>query len=385
MVNLRKLLFISSNVLLVSSYPKVSAMMAISVLWSSLVLQNFVKPYHSDSLNYIDYVATFTSVVTLYGGLFFMGTEVSEGLRTVLFVFVLLFNIYFWVIWLFSFMNIMRARMLAMLEKRRCPFMRSYFLNKEMLERRDKLKADKLEQLERLRLRPERPKSKRGLMLAMAKDYVRGNSTGIGSNTNLISGLDIDTEMKETTLRTPKGNKLTAHTFDNLQAKNKMKRKRTSKIQKEIEQEANKVARRRADDTAMSSEEEIFDKQSNVVALPPIHINVRPNLGIAAKKTVRAGENEATITVRAPFITPPPLPQGPSESFDKNPLNDESNEQMINQDPDIEAQGDSFLYTNLDCMSMNSFLGPTPMDNTTTARKPTQFGQPDKDDYPQRK
>ncbi|CDW88698.1 UNKNOWN [Stylonychia lemnae] len=110
-VNFKKLLFILVSTFVPQSSQIFKALIGIIPLIFQAQLTKKLKPYIDPRFNRLDFHATYASALTLYGGLFFINSDVQKNAHflTVLFIVILLYNIYFFCFWILLFLqNLLR-------------------------------------------------------------------------------------------------------------------------------------------------------------------------------------------------------------------------------------------------------------------------------------
>jgi hypothetical protein len=95
----RKILLISISVFLSSEAVIIQALTVVIVLVPSLYLQYASRPYNSNELNHMETEALFTATITIYCGLYYLSDSISEELKVILFVVIVIGNAYFIIFW----------------------------------------------------------------------------------------------------------------------------------------------------------------------------------------------------------------------------------------------------------------------------------------------
>ena len=76
------------------------ALLVLAVLIFSLHIQHEIKPFRLDELNKMEILAILTATVTIYCGLFYLTKALHEGSKILLFVLMIVINLYFLGYWL---------------------------------------------------------------------------------------------------------------------------------------------------------------------------------------------------------------------------------------------------------------------------------------------
>eukprot|EP00347_Sterkiella_histriomuscorum_P013557 403364259 len=104
-INFKKFLFIIASIFIPQSNQSVKALVGIITLYFQAQLSKSYNPYIDPIFNKLEFHASYASILTLYGGMFFINNEArqNEDLLTALFVFILAYNVYFICLWTISF------------------------------------------------------------------------------------------------------------------------------------------------------------------------------------------------------------------------------------------------------------------------------------------
>ncbi|CDW71406.1 UNKNOWN [Stylonychia lemnae] len=121
-VNARKIIFILCGTLLSSIVSEVKALIGIAVLISQVQLIHYQMPYIDPRFNEVEKQSIFAATLTLYGGMFFLQSEVQINNDALLFLFmvILFYNIFFLVKWTHRFFSILLRIHYAKLIKFSC-------------------------------------------------------------------------------------------------------------------------------------------------------------------------------------------------------------------------------------------------------------------------
>ena len=97
----RKIILISISVFLSSQAVMIQALTVVIVLVLSLYLQYASRPYNSTELNHMEIEALFTATITIYCGLYYLSNGISEEVKLILFLVIVLGNAYFILYWIY--------------------------------------------------------------------------------------------------------------------------------------------------------------------------------------------------------------------------------------------------------------------------------------------
>eukprot|EP00347_Sterkiella_histriomuscorum_P016197 403354113 len=105
-VNFRKLIFIFCGSILSTYNQEYKALIGVAILFAQNQYANIRNPFRDHRFNTIDFHATYASMATLFGGLFFLEQDVqnNESFLTLLFVIILVYNVFFAVVWAYNFL-----------------------------------------------------------------------------------------------------------------------------------------------------------------------------------------------------------------------------------------------------------------------------------------
>ncbi|OMJ86544.1 hypothetical protein SteCoe_11895 [Stentor coeruleus] len=97
----RKILMITVSVFMNNQSTLIQALTVVIILLGSLYLQYSKKPYCFSELNHMESEALFTATMTIYCGLYYLTDAVSEGIKMILFLFIVFGNSYFIIYWIY--------------------------------------------------------------------------------------------------------------------------------------------------------------------------------------------------------------------------------------------------------------------------------------------
>ena len=99
---LRKFLIIVINVFLSTAKPQTRALLAIITIVALIRIGDKIKPYKLKIFNTLQSREAMTSVLTLYGGMFFIDSDSSLGVVILVMVIIFLINIWFFQLWILA-------------------------------------------------------------------------------------------------------------------------------------------------------------------------------------------------------------------------------------------------------------------------------------------
>jgi len=68
-----------------------------------LRLKERLQPYKNPLLNFLEKKEHLTSIITFFGALFFVNVEISEVVRLIIFIFIVMANLWFIFTWIYAF------------------------------------------------------------------------------------------------------------------------------------------------------------------------------------------------------------------------------------------------------------------------------------------
>ena len=101
----RKILLITITVFKISQARVLQALNLIIVLLASIYLHHSYRPYNSSQLNNMEMQALNIAAITIYFGLYYLSKSISEAIKILLFIFIILGNSYFICYWIYYMGN----------------------------------------------------------------------------------------------------------------------------------------------------------------------------------------------------------------------------------------------------------------------------------------
>ena len=99
---LRKFMIIVINVFLTTAKPSTRALLAIIIILSLIRIGDKLRPYKLKIYNTLQFREAVTSVLTLYGGMFFIDADSSVGVVILVMVIIFLINVWFFQLWIIA-------------------------------------------------------------------------------------------------------------------------------------------------------------------------------------------------------------------------------------------------------------------------------------------
>ncbi|CDW79044.1 UNKNOWN [Stylonychia lemnae] len=106
----RKLFLVATNVFFYDQIPLFKAMLTLIILFFVYRLQIRYKPYKLESINRLEELEIITTIVAFYGGIYFVNSEISDNVKYVTVGFIIIFNIWFLINWLYCILKCLNFR-----------------------------------------------------------------------------------------------------------------------------------------------------------------------------------------------------------------------------------------------------------------------------------
>ncbi|CDW82330.1 UNKNOWN [Stylonychia lemnae] len=140
---IRKTLLVAVNVFLQAYRNIFKSILSIIVLSFFLQIQNRLKPYKDPLINRLEYREYLSNLVIFFASLFFVNTEISNEIQLCAFIIVVLFNLNFVFLWIYSLISIGKYSKLRVIQQLLEKFV---FISDEVLQKHKVIKDSKMKQ-----------------------------------------------------------------------------------------------------------------------------------------------------------------------------------------------------------------------------------------------
>eukprot|EP00347_Sterkiella_histriomuscorum_P014519 403360570 len=100
LLHFRKVFLICINVFFTTFKPLYRALIGFMLMIIYIETLEKIQPYATKEINDLEYKANIAAFLTFYGGLFFISDDLPFGVSVILFMLILLTNVYFWLSWI---------------------------------------------------------------------------------------------------------------------------------------------------------------------------------------------------------------------------------------------------------------------------------------------
>lgn len=84
-------------------YPNIfKALLSLAVLVLFLRIQENIEPYKNPVINKLEQREYFTSILTFFGALFFVSSDISATIQLIAFIFIIIANLWFIILWVYA-------------------------------------------------------------------------------------------------------------------------------------------------------------------------------------------------------------------------------------------------------------------------------------------